>query len=42
MYSMDLGKISLDEFEEMMSTIDLLPGRRILLQNLSAIIDRLK
>jgi predicted flap endonuclease-1-like 5' DNA nuclease len=42
MYSIDLQQISLDEFEEMISTIDLLPGRRILLQDLSAIIDRLK
>lgn len=34
--------ISLDEFKEIISTTDLLPGRRILLSNLSGVIERLK
>ncbi|MHB1356649.1 MAG: DUF4332 domain-containing protein [Anaerolineae bacterium] len=32
----------MDEFKEMISTIDLLPGRRILLSYLSSVIERLK
>jgi hypothetical protein len=42
MYSIDLAQITLDEFAEILTTIDLLPGRRILLDNLSGVIERLK
>jgi hypothetical protein len=42
MYSINLEKITLDEFKEILSSIDLLPGRRILLENLPEIIGGLK
>ena len=41
-YSIDLDQISLDEFKTILTTIDLLPGRRILLDNLSEVVERLK
>ena len=40
MYSIDLEKISLDEFEEILSSIDLLPGGKILSENLPKILAR--
>jgi predicted flap endonuclease-1-like 5' DNA nuclease len=42
MYSIELSKISLDEFEEILTSVDLLPGRRILLNELDGILERLK
>ena len=42
MYSTDLSRISLDEFEEMLSSVDLLPGRRMLLEGLADVLRRLK
>jgi hypothetical protein len=41
-YSIALEQISLDEFAALLTTIDLLPGRRILLNDLPAVIERLK
>jgi len=41
-YSIDLQKISLDEFSEILISVVLLPGRRILLNDLSLVIDRFK
>jgi hypothetical protein len=42
MYSIELSKISLDEFKEIMLSIELLPGRRIMPDNLAEVIERLK
>ena len=42
MYTINLTQISLDEFAEIITTIDLLPGRRILLDNFPGVIERLK
>lgn len=42
MYTIDLEKITLDEFQEILTSIDLLPGRRILLENLPGIVAGLK
>lgn len=42
MYSIDLARISLDEFEAMLLNTDLTPGRRILLTDLSGVMARLK
>jgi len=42
MYSIDLSKFSLDEFEEIITSVELLPGRRILLDHLTNTIDQLK
>jgi hypothetical protein len=42
MYSTDLSKISLEDFKDILLSIDLLPGRRILLQNLPQVIERLQ
>lgn len=42
MYSIDLAQISLDEFEELLRTTDLTPGRRILLNDLGGVMRRLK
>ena len=42
MYSIELRQISLDEFAEILTSIDLLPGRRILLEQLAQVIERLK
>jgi predicted flap endonuclease-1-like 5' DNA nuclease len=42
MYSIDLTQIPLDEFAEILTTADLLPSRRILLDNLADFIQRLK
>lgn len=42
MYSTDLERISLDEFQEILSSIELLPGRKILLDGLSTFIEKLK
>lgn len=42
MYSIDLARISLDEFEQITREIDLLPGRRILLEDLSGVMERLQ
>jgi len=42
MYSIELNKISLDEFEQILTSVDLLPGRRILLNHLAEVIERLK
>lgn len=41
MYSIDLNKISLNEFHEILASIDLLPGRRMLLEYLPEIIANL-
>ncbi|MBN1304659.1 MAG: DUF4332 domain-containing protein, partial [Anaerolineales bacterium] len=42
MYSINLEKITIDEFKEILTTVDLLPGRRILLEDLSGVVERLK
>jgi hypothetical protein len=42
MYSIDLTKISLSEFKEILLSIDLLPSRKILLDNLDAVIKRIE
>ena len=42
MYSIDLQKISLDEFSGILKSADLLPGRRILLNDLDRVIERFK
>ena len=42
MYLIDLQKISLDEFSGILKSVDLLPGRRILLNDLDQVIDRFK
>jgi hypothetical protein len=42
MYSVDLKKISLDEFADILKSIDLLPGRRILLDHLDRVTSLLK
>ena len=42
MYSIELSNITLDEFREMITSIELLPGRRILLDHLTKVIERLK
>jgi hypothetical protein len=42
MYSIDLARITLDEFEELIVTTNLSPGRMILTNNLSRVIDKLK
>ena len=42
MYSIDLERITLDDFRGIITSIDLSPGRRILLENLSEVIGRLK
>lgn len=42
MYSVDLAQITLDDFEVIINSVDLLPSRRILLEGLSAVIFQLK
>lgn len=42
MYSIDLSKISLDDFKNIILSIDLLPGRRVLLENLPRVIEHLQ
>jgi hypothetical protein len=42
MYSIDMKIITLDEFAEILKSIDLLPGRRILLDHLDRVIPLLK
>jgi predicted flap endonuclease-1-like 5' DNA nuclease len=42
MYSINLAKFTLDEFQEVLTSIDLLPSRRVLLENLPEVIDALK
>jgi hypothetical protein len=42
MYTIDLEKITLDEFQEILTSVDLLPGRIILLENLPGIVSSLK
>ncbi len=42
MYTIDLKQITLVEFAEILTTIDLLPGRRVLLNNLTGVIAKLK
>ena len=42
MYSTELERISLDEFQEILLSIELLPSRKILLEGLSTLIERLK
>ena len=42
MFSIDLQKITVDEFSQILKSIDLLPGRRILLDNLDQLIFQLK
>ena len=42
MYSIDLRKISLDQFSELITGIELLPGRRGLLDNLDQIFEKIK
>ncbi len=42
MYSIDLAQISLDDFEAIIASADLLPGRRILADDLSGVMARLK
>lgn len=39
-YSIDLGQISLDDFQAILTSVDLLPGRRILLNDLAVFIAR--
>lgn len=40
MYAIDMHKISLDEFTEILKSTNLLPGRRILLNDLDLVMDR--
>ena len=42
MYSINLATFSLDEFYGMLISIDLLPGRKILLNNIQGLIEKLK
>ncbi|MFZ5966964.1 MAG: DUF4332 domain-containing protein [Bacillota bacterium] len=42
MYSIDLEDIPLDEFKQLLESIDLLPGRKVLLDGLAGVITRLK
>jgi hypothetical protein len=42
MYITNLAQISLEDFQEIISTIELLPSRKILLNNLSGFIENLK
>ena len=42
MYSTNLEKISLDEFQQILTTIELLPSRKVLLNGLSELIENLK
>ncbi len=42
MYSTSLEKISLDEFQQLLTTIDLLPSRKVLLNGLSDLVANLK
>lgn len=42
MYSTDLEQISLDEFQEILTSIDLLPSRKLLLNGLSVLIEKSK
>jgi hypothetical protein len=42
MYSINLSKFTLDEFAEILRSIDLLPGRRVLLDNLQETVSALK
>jgi hypothetical protein len=42
MYSTDFERISLDEFQEILWSVDLLPSRKILLDGLSTLIEKLK
>ncbi|MCX6138637.1 MAG: DUF4332 domain-containing protein [Ignavibacteriales bacterium] len=42
MYSIDMKNFSIDEFSKILHSIDLLPGRKIHLNNLSQIISHLK
>ena len=42
MYSTNLEKITLDEFQEILLSIELLPSRKILLDDLSTLIEKLK
>jgi hypothetical protein len=42
MYSTNLERISLDEFQEILSTVELLPSRKFLLNGLSNLIEKLK
>ena len=42
MYSTNLEQISLDEFQEILLSIELLPSRKILLDNISTFIEKLK
>jgi hypothetical protein len=42
LYSIDLEQFSLDEFSYILTTMDLLPGRRILLNNLPDLVERVK
>jgi hypothetical protein len=41
-YSIDLAQISLDDFQALLTRVDLLPGRRILLNDLAAFIARVQ
>jgi hypothetical protein len=41
-YSIDLAQISLDDFQVLLTSVDLLPGRRILLNDLAAFIARVQ
>jgi Trp operon repressor len=42
MYSTNLERISLDEFQEILSTVELLPSRKFLLNGLSNLVETLK
>lgn len=42
MYTIDLTKFTLDEFQEILTSIELLPSRRVLLENLPEVIAALK
>jgi hypothetical protein len=41
-YSIDLAQISLDDFQALLTSVDLLPGRRLLLNDLAAFIARVQ
>ena len=41
MYSLDLNKVSIEDFVEILKSIDLLPGRKILLTKIDELSSRL-
>ena len=42
MYSIDLAEVSLDSFEETLTTVDLIPSRRMLADHISTVVPLLK